>query len=207
MTDSDALHLWFRPYNGVVSDSDVSFIQQYGKKFYPRAMGGLTLQLHRLIMKVTRMYKPGLFEYCMMHRTLGSTKRYVIEEYLCDAEDESGLNIGIQATTPEERKLFIECFEAGETGASATQAVQNTITYLEDSLEAESEMWANARMKNGHEALPALLEIIAFLKAVKNRVRVYSFEVNQSEKGIAMSIALLSPSVLSYYTRIDWTIV
>lgn len=204
MTDTDTLHLWFKPYGGVINEADVSFIERYSRRFYPKAMGELTKQLHRLTAKITRMYPAGMFEYQLTHFTKKATNRYLIEESLRDAKDDTGLNISIQATTHEERKIFSECFEA-ETDIT-TQPVQNVVAYLEDSLESESHKWANAKMQNGEEALLALKEIIGFLKAIRNHVRVHTFEVNHGASGITMSIALLSPGVLSYYTRIDWNI-
>ena len=203
MTDNDSLHLWFRPYGGVINEADVSFIERYSRRFYPKAMGELTKQLHRLSAKLTRMYPAGMFEYQLKHFTKKVSNRYLIEESLTDAKDKNGLKLRIQATTAEERKKFTECFES-ET--DATQPVQNVVAYLEDTLETESHKWANAKMDNGEEALPALREIIEFLKLIKNQVRVYAFEVEHGRSGIELSVVLLSPGVLSYYTRIDWTI-
>ena len=204
MSENDTLHLWFKPYGGVINESDVSFIERYSRRFYPKAMGDLTKQLHRLAAKITKIYPAGMFEYQLTHFTKKATKRYVIEESLRDAKADSGLNFGIQATNAEERKIFAECFES-ESGS--TQPVQNVVAYLEDSLESEAHKWEGAKMQNGEDAMPALKEIIGFLKCVKNHVRVHSFEVNHTPAGIVMTIILLSPGVLSYYTRIDWTIV
>lgn len=204
MSETDTLHLWFRPYGGVINESDVSFIERYSRRFYPKAMGDLTKQLHRLAAKITKIYPAGMFEYQLTHFTKKASKRYVIEESLRDVKADFGLNFGIQATTPEERKIFAECFEA-ET--DATQPVQNVVAYLEDSLESESHKWEGVKMHNGEDAMPALKEIIGFLKSIKNHVRVHTFEVNHGPTGINLTIALLSPGVLSYYTRIDWTIV
>ncbi len=204
MSETDTLHLWFRPYGGVINESDVSFIERYSRRFYPKAMGDLTKQLHRLAAKITKIYPAGMFEYQLTHFTKKASKRYVIEESLRDSKADFGLNFGIQATTPEERKIFAECCEA-ET--DATQPVQNVVAYLEDSLESESHKWEGVKMHNGEDAMPALKEIIGFLKTIKNHVRVHTFEVNHGPAGINLTIALLSPGVLSYYTRIDWTIV
>lgn len=204
MSENDTLHLWFKPYGGVINEADVSFIERYSRRFYPKAMSDLTKQLHRLAAKITKIYPAGMFEYQLTHFTKKASKRYVIEEALRDLNDANGLNFGIQATTPEERKIFSECFEAEANG---TQPVGNVVAYLEDSLETEYHKWEGAKMQNGQEALPALKEIIGFLKSVKNHVRVHSFEVNHGPTGITLMIVLLSPGVLSYYTRIDWTIV
>lgn len=204
MTDSDILHLWFRPYGGVINEADVSFIERYSRRFYPKAMNELTKQMHKLTAKITKMYPAGMFEYQLTHFTKKATNRYLIEESLRDLKDNAGLSFGIQATTPEERRLFTECFEAD---VDSTQPVQNVVAYLEDSLESESHKWVNAKMQNGEEALPALMEIIGFLKTIKNHVRVHTFEVDHNQAGIVLTIILLSPGVLSYYTRIDWTIV
>jgi hypothetical protein len=204
MTDADTIHLWFKPYDGVVNETDVSFIERYSRRFYPKAMCELTKHMHRLAAKITKIYPAGMFEYQMTHWTKKATKRYLIEESLWDKKFDSGLSFGIQATTPEERKTFSECFEAD---ADTTTPVQNAIAYLEDTLVTDEHKWAGAKMQNGGEALPALLEVIGFLKAVKNYVRVHTFEVNQHPSGINLTIILISPGVLSYYTRIDWTIV
>jgi hypothetical protein len=33
MSETDTLHLWFRPYGGVINESDVSFIERYSRRF------------------------------------------------------------------------------------------------------------------------------------------------------------------------------
>ncbi|BAW19283.1 hypothetical protein [Ralstonia phage RP31] len=205
MTENDTLHLWFKPYGGVMGDSDVAFVERYGRRFYPKAMGELAKQLHKLCAKITRMCPAGMFEYQMMHWTKKANSRYVIQESLRDKEDLQGLSIAIQPTTADERKLFTQSYQDGE-GNRGTP-VQNVVLYLEDSLENEGHKWENAKMKNGQEALPVLLEIIAFLKTVKNTCCVDTCEVTHSEQGIIITLALVSPGVLSYYTRIDWVIV
>lgn len=202
MTENDILHLLFKPYGGVMIDSDVAFVERYGRRFYPKAMRELAKQLHRLTAKITKMCPPGMFEYQLMHYTKKASDRYVIMESLRDVQDIQGLNIAIQPTTQEERKIFTECFK-DETGTT-TSPVQNVVMYLEDSLENENYKWENARMKNGQEALPVLLEIIAFLKTIKSACRVHNFEVTHSPLGIIFTLTLISPRVLSYYTRIDW---
>ena len=204
MTDTDTLHLWFKPYDGVLNEADVSFIERYSRRFYPKAMSDLAKQLHRLVARITKIYPAGMFEYQMTHHTKKLTNRYLIEESLQDKKYSSGLSFGIQATSPEERRIFAECFEV-ETGS--TKPVQNVIAYLEDSLESESHKWSNAKMPNGEDAMPALLEVIGFLKAIKNNVRVFTFEIDHCHTGIVISIILISPGVLSYYTRLDWIIV
>lgn len=206
MTENDTLHLWFKPYGGVMEDSDVAFVERYGRRFYPKAMAELTKQLHRCAAKITRLCEPGTFEYHMTHYTRRSNNRYVIQESLRDVSDDTGLSLTIQPTTADERKVFQQCFTEENT-ASSTQPVANVVAYLEDSLENESHKWAGARMKNGQEALPVLLELIGFLKAVRNTVRVHTFECGYGENGIVLTLALVAPSVLSYYTRLDWVIV
>jgi hypothetical protein len=205
MTENDTLHLWFKPYGGVMEDSDVAFVERYGRRFYPKAMGELTKQLHRACAKITRLCEPGVFEYHLTHYTRKANNRYVIQESLRDVGDDQGLNLTIQPTTADERRAFQQCF--AEDASNPTQPVANVVTYLEDSLENENHKWAGAKMKSGQEALPVLLEIIAFLKAVKNTVRVHTFACSHGPSGIVISLALVSPSVLSYYTRLDWVIV
>lgn len=205
MKENDTLHLWFKPYEGIVSESDLTFIDRYCRRFYPRAMGELTKRLHKLAARITQMVGPGVFEYSLQHYSKKATKRYVLEESVRDINDVSGLYFAIQATTPEERQLFSDCVK--DANSDKTQPVQNVIAYLEDSLEMESHKWENAKMADGREALPVLKEIIDFLKQVKNHVRVYQFEMNQGQRGISLTLCLLSPGVLSYYTRFDWTIV
>lgn len=205
MTENDTLHLWFKPYGGVIGDSDVAFVERYGRRFYPKAMAELAKHLHRTVAKITRMCAADTFEYRLTHITKKANNRYVIEESLRDIDDDQGLNISIQATTPEERKLFTQCFQA-ENGGD-TQPVASVIAYLEDSLQNENERWAGSRMKNGQEALPILLELIDFLKAVRNVCRVHTFSLSYSERGIVITLALVTPGVLAYYTRVDWVIV
>lgn len=207
MTENDILHLWFKPYAGVMTEADAAFVERYSKRFYPKAMNELSKHMHRLSAKVTRMAVPGSFEYQLTHYTQGVNKRYIIEESVRDTLDATGLNFGIQATTPEERRIFSECFNAEKTSTGNTQPVQNVVAYLEDTLAMESHKWENAKMKSGQEALPVLKEIIEFLKSVKNVVRVHTFEVTTKPIGTELTLVLLSPGVLSYYTRIDWTIV
>lgn len=204
MTETDTLHLWYKPYGGVMGDGDVAFVERYGRRFYPKAMVELAKHVHRTAGKITRLCKEGTFEFQMRHYTKKATGRYVIEETLRDAVDYTGLSFGIQEANREERKLFSQCF-ADESGAS-TSPVANVIAYLEDSISNEHHRWQNARLKDGQDALPVLLELIAFLKAVKNVARVYTFECSQDQRGIALTLALVCPGVLSYYTRIDWII-
>ncbi len=204
MTENDTLHLWYKPYGGVMGDGDVVFVDRYSKRFYPKTMNELAKQLHRAAAKITKLCAKGTFEYRLRHYTRQATGRYVIEETLQDANDALGLTMGIQATTPEERRMFSECFKDEKGGG--TTAVQAAVAYLEDSIENENHKWAGIKMRDGQDALPVLQEVIAFLKLVKNVVRVHTFEVTHSEQGIGMTIALVTPDVLAYYTRIDWNI-
>lgn len=207
MAENDTLHLWFKPYGGIMNETDLAFVERYSKRYYPKAMTELAKQVHRLAAKVMHICPPGMFEFQLQHYTRKINNRYVIQESLRDLLDVQGLNFGIQATTPDERRIFADCFTAAQVGAATTQSVPSIIAYLEDSLEMESHKWENAKMQNGQEVLPVLLEIISFLKTVKNAVTVHTFEVDFRESGIVITIVLLSPDVLSYYTRIDWTIV
>jgi hypothetical protein len=205
MTENDTLHLWFKPYGGVMGDGDVAFAERYGRRFYPKAMGELAKQLHKLVAKISKTCNKGTFEYMLQHYTRAVTKRYIIQESLRDVVDPNGLSIGIQPTTPEERKLFSQCFHEGAN--QNTTPILNVIAYLEDTLCNEAHKWENAKMKDGQEALPVLLDIIEFLKGIKNVARVYAFEIEQTPIGHVLTLALVTPGVLSYYTRIDWTIV
>lgn len=206
MTENDTLHLWFKPYEQVLGEADIAFIDRYCRRFYPRAMGELTKRLHKLVAKITQLTGPNVMEYSLQHYSKKATKRYILEESLRDTKSADGLSISIQSTTPDERRLFSECFTAEQTETGNTQPVQNVVSYLEDSLESESHKWENAKIGNGQDALPILMEIIEFLKQIKNHVRVYHFEVTQTQRGIELTLAMLSPGVLSYYTRIDWVI-
>ena len=87
MSENDKLHLWYKPYGGVVSDSDLAFVERYCRRFYPKAMGELAKQIHRMAAKVTRMCEPNTFEYSLMHYTSKASNRYVIQETLRDIND------------------------------------------------------------------------------------------------------------------------
>lgn len=207
MTENDTLHLWFKPFGGTMNDADVAFVERYSRRFYPKAMTELSKQIKRLAAKVTRMCAPHSFEYQLTHHTQAANNRYVIEESLRDVADANGLNFGIQATTPEERRVFADCFNAEQSNTASTQSVQQVVAYLEDTIQSEAHHWSHAKMANGQDAMPVLQEVISFLKSVKNVVRVHSFEVNYTQAGIVLTVVLVSPGVLSYYARIDWTIV
>jgi hypothetical protein len=206
------LHLWFKPYKGVMTEADVTFVERYSRRFFPKAMNPLAKALHQLAANLTRMaeklQKADAFEYQMRHYTVNSNSRYVLEESLLDPSHPHGFNFGIQATTGEERRIFAECL-TDESGNATTvlQSPLGVIAYLEDSLKMDAHKWENAKLHNGIDAISVVQEVITFLKAVKNSVRVYNFEVIESEDGPYVTMALLTPGVLAYYTRLDWTIV
>lgn len=206
MSENDTLHLWFKPYGCTLNEGDLAFVERYGKRFYPRAMSELATRLHSTMARIVKLCPPQTFQYQLTHRTSGATNRYVIEENLRDREDVTGLQMGIQATNQEERALFNQCFIDEESVQKTTQSIQNVIAYLSDSIEMENHKWANAKMQNGADAIPVVYELISFLKAIKNFARVYSFELSQTETGMNLTMALICPTVLAYYTRIDWKI-
>lgn len=209
MTQSDTtLHLWFKPYENVISELDYSFIERYGKRFYPRLLVPVAHELHRLATSITRTPGPGSFEYQMRHYTHNANRRYVIEESLRDTTDENGFAIGIQASTAEERKLFQEKFvESGGMTTCKLPPTNHVIAYLEDVLNTDAHKWQNARLHNGRDAISVLKEIITFLEGVRNHVRVYDFSFTDTDEGMSLSMSLITPNVMSYYTRIDWLIV
>jgi 3-isopropylmalate dehydratase small subunit len=142
----------------------------------------------------------------MRHYTTNSTGRYVIEESLSEVGHANGFNLGIQATTAEERKVISQ-YLAEESSSMRLQPVNNVVAYLEDSIESEAHKWENAKMLNGADAMTSLKEVITFLKAVKNQVSVLEFSLNDNETGMELTLVLVSPGVMAYYTRLDWTIV
>lgn len=203
------LHLWFKPYNGVMTEADITFVERYSRRFFPRAMNGLAKGLHQFAANLTRMaeqlQKVGAFEYQMSHYTNNSNGRYVLEESVRDPNHEHAFNIGIQATTGEERRLFTAAFN--EEGTVQLQSTAGVIAYLEDSLKMEAHKWEGAKLHNGVDAISVVNELIAFLNSVKTSVRVYNFEIIEEENGRYLTLALLTPGVMAYYTRLDWTIV
>lgn len=203
------LHLWFKPYNGVMTEADVMFVERYSRRFYPRAMNVLAKGLHQLAANLTRAAeqqgKTNAFEFQMRHYTVNANKRYVLEESLLDPNHQQGFNIGIQATTGEERRLFADA--CNEEGSVILQSPMSVIAYLEDSLKMDTHKWENAKLHNGVDAISVVKELITFLGSVKNTVRVYNFEVIDGEDGPYVTLALLTPGVMAYYTRLDWTIV
>lgn len=201
MNEKDTLHLWFKPYSGVMTDGDVALVERYGKCFYPKTMCVLAKHLHRTIGKITRLCEPNAFEYQMMHFTQAANKRYVIQESLREVTDTNGLNIAIQPTTAEERKKFTKLLDKNQLGT-----VTNVVAYLENSLEMEGHLWENAKLKGGAEAIPILKELITFLKNIRAFASVATFEVSNTENGLVLTLALLSPSVITYHTRIDWVL-
>lgn len=209
MSQSDTtLHLWFKPYENVIGELDFSFIERYGKRFYPRALSQVAHEMHRLCASITRNMGADAFEYQMRHYTTNANRRYVIEESLRDLTDENGFSIGIQAANPEERKLFIESFpEVGGQTICKLPPVLHVIAYLEDALRTDAHKWENAKLHNGREAITVMQEIISFLNGVKQNVRVFDFSFNESEEGMRLSLALITPTVASYYVRLDWLIV
>lgn len=199
-------HLWFRPISGILTEADVAFVERYSKRFHPRAMNAMSHALHRMVANITGRCEADKFAYQLSHYTFNANKRYVLEESLRDPSHENGLSVGIQGTTHEERALFRACFDQ-EDGATTLQSVQGVKAYLEDSLRMESHKWEHAKLHNGEDALPVVKDIIAFLDAVKSAARVYSFSFTDSKEGMVLSLALVTPGVIAYYTRIDWTIV
>lgn len=209
MSQSDTtLHLWFKPYENVLTELDYSFVERYGKRFYPRFLAPVAHELHRLAATVTRTVGVGKFEYQMRHYTNNNNSRYVIEESLRDVTDDNGFSIGIQASTAEERKLFQEKFvESGGMTSCKLPPTNHVIVYLQDVLNTEAHKWQNAKLHNGRDAISILNEIIVFLENVKNHVRVYDFSLTDTSEGMVLSMSLITPNVMSYYTRIDWLIV
>jgi hypothetical protein len=202
------LHLWFKPYNGIMTEADVSFVERYSKRFYPRAMSSLARELHRLVADITRYFPAEMFAYQMSHFTVNANGRYILEESLRDASHDDGLCIGIQATTAEERRVFDAAFgQDGATLEEKTQSVHGVIAYLEDSLKMESHKWENAKLHNGGEAIWVVKQLVGFLNSIKTLVRVYEFSLTESEDGMRMTMVLVSPGVKAYYTRLDWAIV
>lgn len=202
------LHLWFKPYNGVMTEADVSFVERYSKRFYPRAMSSLARELHRLVADITRQFTAGMFAYQMSHFTVNANGRYILEESLRDSTDMEGFCIGIQASTAEERRLFDQSF--GQDGAmleEKTQSMHGVIAYLEDSLKMEDHKWLNAKLHNGGDAIPVLKQLIGFLNSVKTMARVYDFSLREEATGLRMTMVIVSPGVKAYYTRLDWLIV
>lgn len=202
------LHLWFKPYNGVMTEADVSFVERYSKRFYPRAMSGLARELHRLVAEITRQYPGDMFAYQMSHFTVNANGRYILEESLRDPSSEDGFCIGIQATTAEERRVFDVAFGVdGATMQEKTQSVHGVIAYLEDSLKMEDHKWLGAKLHNGAEALAVVKQLVGFLNSIKSLARIYDFSMKEDEAGIRMTMVLVSPGVKAYYTRLDWLIV
>jgi hypothetical protein len=202
------LHLWFKPYNGIMTEADVSFVERYSKRFYPRAMSGLARELHRLVADITRHFPAELFAYQMSHYTVNANGRYILEESLRDHSHDEGFCIGIQATTAEERRVFDAAFgQDGSTMQEKTQSVHGVIAYLEDSLKMESHKWENAKLHNGSDAITVVKQLIGFLNSVKSISRVYDFSLNEEEGGMRATLILVSPGVKAYYTRLDWLIV
>lgn len=205
-TENTSLHLWFKPFNGILADTDVPFTDRYSRRFYPRALHEVGRALRKAVVAITAITKPGTFEYQMRHYTTVSNGRYVIEESLRELANDQGFCLGIQATTAPERKLINQCV-ADELPDLRMQPVANVIAYLEDSIASESERWIGSRMYDGQEALPVMTEVIAFLKSIKSLAMVFEFSMSQGETGTVMTLVLVTQGVMSYYTRLDWVIV
>ena len=204
MNEHDTLHLWFKPMNTTVfSSTDMSFVERYCQRYYPKAMERLAGHLHRSIGRLVKLC-PGMFQYQLMHHTKANTNRYFIEESLKEIADINGLQIAVQSTTAEERVVLMNYFDNPEPDNS--QTVRSVVAYLKDSIEQEPERWSNIRTQCGKDALPMLMEVIGFLDCVKNIARIQTFSLEQQPDGMQLTIALVTPRVLAYYTRIDWKI-
>ncbi len=209
MNPNDAtLHLWFKPHENVMNDSDVAMVNGYGKRFYPHAVTKVAEDMRKVAVALTRMTKGVGFEYQMRHFTYNHNKRYAIEESLRDVMSPDGFSISIQNTNTEERRLFIKAFDdERKNEGKQLSSVMSVVAYLQDSLHSEAHLWDNAKLHNGQSAVDVMLEVINFLISIKNKVKVYDFSMKDTKEGRVLTMALVCPGTLSYYTRIDWNIV
>jgi hypothetical protein len=191
-----------------MNDSDVAMVNGYGKRFYPPVITKVAEEMRKVAASITRKAKGVGFEYQMRHFTCNHNKRYVIEESLRDVVSAEGFTISIQNTNTEERRLFIKAFdEERKNEGKQLSSVMSVVAYLQDSLHSEAHRWDNAKLHNGQAAIDVMLEVINFLTNIKNKVKVYDFSMKDTEGGRVLTMALVCPGTLSYYTRIDWNIV
>lgn len=213
--EKDVVHLWYSPKNGRLLRSDVAFVDRYCKFLYPKQMEELTRQMHRFVCQAGMQYQDSVLDYRLTHFTVKAFNgpgvdrrkkdRFMITETLrvLDNEGKEEFNVSIVPTSQSERSKH--SFVVGEKFATRTQSIDGVIRYLEDVTKLEEYKWVELKLNGTHDALPLMTELIAFLKTIVKEARVDEFSVTESEAGRVLRMTILSPGVLSYYTRIDWT--
>ncbi len=204
MSNNIILHLAYRPMEGGITEGGADFLTNYSRRYYPRNLNNLAVHMRSSAIRLVQGSTKGAYAYEMIHYTDPEADRFFFEENIKDAADEKGFRISIQPTTPEEKEAIAKC---QVNIATRTKPVADIVAYLEDSLESDTERWVNAKTYNSHDPVIVLKELIHFLKEVKILTRVMEFSLTQDEDGMDLQIMLVSPSVYSYFTRIDWKII